>query len=71
MRILPIRYLAAAAIILSMALCQAPSGVCAETSCKVVKDEGNANDTAYLLVYFTDPTHDLFMATSDDGYKFT
>ena len=27
--------------------------------------------SAYLLVYFTDPTHGLFMALSDDGYTFT
>ncbi len=26
---------------------------------------------AYLLVYFTDPTHSLFMALSPDGYTFT
>lgn len=26
---------------------------------------------AYLMVFFTDPTHDLFMATSPDGYEFT
>lgn len=25
----------------------------------------------YLMVFFTDPTHDLFMATSSDGYTFT
>ena len=27
--------------------------------------------SAYLLVYFTDPTHSLFMALSTDGYTFT
>jgi beta-xylosidase len=27
--------------------------------------------SAYLLVYFTDPTHSLFMALSADGYNFT
>lgn len=27
--------------------------------------------SAYLMVFFTDPTHDLFMATSPDGYNFT
>lgn len=26
---------------------------------------------AYLMVYFTDPTHSLFMALSPDGYTFT
>jgi hypothetical protein len=26
---------------------------------------------AYLFVFFTDPTHSLFMATSHDGYSFT
>jgi len=26
---------------------------------------------AYLMVYFTDPTHSLFMALSTDGYTFT
>lgn len=26
---------------------------------------------AYLFVFFTDPTHSLFMATSRDGYSFT
>ncbi len=26
---------------------------------------------AYLFVFFTDPTHSLFMATSHDGYTFT
>ena len=26
---------------------------------------------AYLMVFFTDETHDLFMATSPDGYTFT
>jgi hypothetical protein len=26
---------------------------------------------AYLMVFFTDPTHSLFMATSRDGYSFT
>lgn len=25
---------------------------------------------SYLFVFFTDPTHSLFMATSDDGYNF-
>ncbi len=29
-----------------------------------------ANDDAYLLTYFTDPTHSLFMAVSYDGYTF-
>ncbi|MDL2221711.1 glycoside hydrolase family 43 protein [Parabacteroides sp. OttesenSCG-928-N08] len=27
--------------------------------------------SAYLFVFFTDPTHSLFMATSRDGYTFT
>ena len=27
--------------------------------------------SAYLFVFFSDPTHGLFMATSDDGYTFT
>jgi len=27
--------------------------------------------SSYLLVYFDDPTHSLFMALSDDGYVFT
>lgn len=27
--------------------------------------------SAYLMVYFTDPTHSLFMATSRDGHTFT
>lgn len=27
--------------------------------------------SAYLLVYFNDPTHSLFFATSPDGYEFT
>ena len=26
---------------------------------------------AYLFVFFSDPTHSLFMATSHDGYTFT
>ena len=26
---------------------------------------------AYLFVFFSDPTHSLFMATSRDGYSFT
>src|SRR5690606_12992030 len=26
---------------------------------------------AYLFVFFNDPTHSLFMATSRDGYNFT
>ncbi len=29
------------------------------------------NMSAYLFVFFTDPTHSLFMATSRDGYVFT
>lgn len=32
----------------------------------------NSDDkSSYLFVFFTDDTHDLFMATSDDGYSFT
>ena len=27
--------------------------------------------SAYLLVYFNDPTHSIFFATSHDGYAFT
>lgn len=30
-----------------------------------------ADMSGYLLVYFTDPTHSLFFATSPDGYTFT
>lgn len=33
--------------------------------------QDEADKDSYLLVYFTDPTHDLFMAVSDDGYSFT
>ena len=34
-------------------------------------EDSSEAQSAYLMVYFTDPTHDLFMATSDDGYSFT
>jgi len=39
------------------------------TSCHSVPKEKEMS--AYLLVYFTDPTHSLFMALSPDGYTFT
>lgn len=39
------------------------------SSCKSVPEEKDM--AAYLLVYFTDPTHSLFMALSPDGYTFT
>lgn len=38
-------------------------------SCKSTPKEKDMG--AYLLVYFTDPTHSLFMALSPDGYTFT
>ena len=38
-------------------------------SCKPVAGEKDMG--GYLLVYFTDPTHSLFMALSPDGYTFT
>jgi len=31
----------------------------------------NEPETAYLMVYFKDDTHSLYMALSDDGYSFT
>ncbi len=41
-------------------------------SCKPAKSESKEKEmAAYLLVYFTDPTHSLFMALSPDGYTFT
>lgn len=46
------------------------------TSCNQPKKASRSIPTekdmaAYLMVYFTDPTHSLFMATSNDGYTFT
>lgn len=40
-------------------------------SCKKPKAKQNEKMEAYLMVYFTDPTHSLFMAISTDGYTFT
>ena len=42
------------------------------TSCMSVKKQLTEEDMgAYLFVFFSDPTHSLFMATSYDGYTFT
>ncbi len=35
------------------------------------KEEAKEEMEAYLMVYFTDPTHSLFFALSTDGYTFT
>lgn len=40
-------------------------------SCVQPKVPTEKDMAAYLLVYFTDPTHSLFMALSTDGYTFT
>lgn len=40
-------------------------------ACAQTKMPKGKNMAAYLLVYFTDPTHSLFMALSADGYTFT
>ena len=42
------------------------------TSCTTGKKQLTEEDMgAYLFVFFSDPTHSLFMATSHDGYTFT
>ena len=42
------------------------------TSCMTGKKQLTEEDMgAYLFVFFSDPTHSLFMATSHDGYTFT
>lgn len=41
------------------------------TSCAQPKVPQEKDMAAYMLVYFTDPTHSLFMALSTDGYTFT
>ncbi|MBO5880248.1 MAG: hypothetical protein J6Q57_01175 [Paraprevotella sp.] len=42
------------------------------TSCAPSKKQLTEEDMgAYLFVFFSDPTHGLFMATSHDGYTFT
>ncbi len=41
------------------------------SSCTQPKGPQEKEMSAYLLVYFTDPTHSLFMALSVDGYSFT
>jgi hypothetical protein len=43
----------------------------AVSSCAQLKAPQEKDMAAYLLVYFTDPTHSLFMALSTDGYTFT
>jgi hypothetical protein len=40
-------------------------------ACNPTKKAQDEKMEAYLLVYFTDPTHSLFMALSTDGYTFT
>jgi hypothetical protein len=41
-------------------------------ACATTKKSPTEKDmSAYLLVYFTDPTHGLFFALSHDGYTFT
>ena len=41
-------------------------------ACTPVKKQLTEEDMgAYLFVFFSDPTHSLFMATSYDGYTFT
>ncbi|MDE6120160.1 MAG: glycoside hydrolase family 43 protein [Muribaculaceae bacterium] len=52
----------------------ASMALCLTFSCRSIHPQADVSEQemdAYLLVYFTDPTHDLFMATSDDGYTFT
>lgn len=41
------------------------------SSCMQSKKSQDEEMAAYLLTYFTDPTHSLFMALSTDGYTFT
>lgn len=41
------------------------------SSCTQAKVSQDKEMAAYLMVYFTDPTHSLFMAISTDGYSFT
>ena len=41
------------------------------SSCAQPKAPQEKDMAAYMLVYFTDPTHSLFMALSTDGYTFT
>jgi len=44
----------------------------AMTSCVSKRQQLTEEDMgAYLFVFFSDPTHSLFMATSHDGYTFT
>lgn len=53
--------------ILALALLIASAAPSAEAK----KQYSEKDMAAYLMVYFTDPTHDLFMAISTDGYSFT
>ncbi|WP_159520695.1 glycoside hydrolase family 43 protein [Sunxiuqinia indica] len=43
----------------------------ASASCRQSGKSQEEEMAAYLLIYFTDPTHSLFMALSTDGYTFT
>lgn len=48
------------------------SGMFAQTNGKTSGAQPSEKEMgAYLMVYFTDPTHSLFMAVSRDGYSFT
>ncbi|WP_365340395.1 family 43 glycosylhydrolase [uncultured Parabacteroides sp.] len=48
------------------------SGIFAQSNGKTARSIPSEKEMgAYLMVYFTDPTHSLFMAVSRDGYSFT
>lgn len=55
-------------ILVASAICLTAQSAQAENN-NLPYDESEMG--AYLMVFFTDPTHDLFMATSPDGYTFT
>jgi len=45
--------------------------VCTTADAARRKKKAKAKPAAYLMVYFTDPTHSIFFATSRDGHVFT
>jgi hypothetical protein len=45
--------------------------MCSRVAAQGAVSPKESDMSAYLLVYFTDPTHGLYFALSPDGYEFT
>lgn len=60
-----------ASFCLSAIACALPAQAYADNPRQCCGNCSEKDMAAYLMVFFTDETHDLFMATSPDGYTFT